>query len=163
MDAGHLTLFGFQMTKSCNFQNLIVLGFPETSQNLMSLRQLLFSLFHVGDQRKKIWKRQKASNVRHPYLRILFPFVIERVVHIHIFSTDMAIHGVLQKQTEIMCTSMDFKVTVMLKNVHLRMKSRIFPTFWKKQQNLPVFLHVAQIQPFWKVCRYILISLNQKV
>ena len=63
----------------------------------------------------------------------------------------MVIHGALQKQTEIICTSMDFKVTVMLKIVHLQTKSRIFPTFWKKQQNLPVFLHFVQIQPFWKV------------
>ena len=28
--------------ESCNFQNLLVFGFPETSQNLISLRQLLF-------------------------------------------------------------------------------------------------------------------------
>ena len=39
--------------ESCNFQNLLVFGFPETSQNLMLFRQLLFSLFHGGDQRKK--------------------------------------------------------------------------------------------------------------
>ena len=39
--------------KSCNFQNLIVFGFRETSQNLTSFRQVLFSLFHRGDQRKK--------------------------------------------------------------------------------------------------------------
>ena len=38
--------------ESCNFQNLLVFGFPETSQNLMSFRQLLFSLFHG----EKIWK-----------------------------------------------------------------------------------------------------------
>ena len=29
----------------CNFQNLLVFGFPETSQNLILFRQLLFSLF----------------------------------------------------------------------------------------------------------------------
>jgi hypothetical protein len=28
--------------ESCNFQNLLVFGFPETSQSLMSFRQLLF-------------------------------------------------------------------------------------------------------------------------
>ena len=33
--------------ESCNFQNMLVFGFPETSQNLMSLRQLLFSLYSV--------------------------------------------------------------------------------------------------------------------
>ena len=32
--------------ESCTFQNLLVFRFPETSQNLMSFRQLLFSLFH---------------------------------------------------------------------------------------------------------------------
>ena len=62
--------------ESCNFQNLLVFGFPETSQNLMSFRQLLFSLFHGGDQRKKSENPRKVSNVRHPYLRILFPFMI---------------------------------------------------------------------------------------
>ena len=31
--------------ESCNFQNLLVFRFPETSQNLISFRQLLFSLF----------------------------------------------------------------------------------------------------------------------
>jgi len=46
MDTGHLTLFGFQ--------NLLFFGFPETSQNLMSFRQLLFSLFHGGDQRENL-------------------------------------------------------------------------------------------------------------
>ena len=60
--------------ESCNFQNLLVFGFPERSQNLMSFRELLFSLFHGGDQRKKS-ETQKVSNVWHPYLRILFPFV----------------------------------------------------------------------------------------
>jgi hypothetical protein len=39
--------------ESCNFQNLLVLVFPETSQNLMSFRPLLFLLFHGGDQREK--------------------------------------------------------------------------------------------------------------
>ena len=61
--------------ESCNFHNLLVSGFPETSQNLMSFRQLLFSLFHGGVQRKKSENPKKVSNVRHPYLRILFPFI----------------------------------------------------------------------------------------
>jgi hypothetical protein len=39
--------------ESCNFQNLLVFRNSETSQNLMSFRQLLFSLFHGGDQREK--------------------------------------------------------------------------------------------------------------
>ena len=43
--------------ESCNFQNLLVFGFPETSQNLMSFRQLLFSLFHGGT---------KGENVKTP-------------------------------------------------------------------------------------------------
>ena len=40
--------------ESCNFKNLLVFGFPETSQNLMSLRQLLFSLFHGGFKGKNM-------------------------------------------------------------------------------------------------------------
>ena len=63
--------------ESCNFQNLLIFGFHETSQNLMSFRQLLFSLFHGGDQRKKSENPRKVSNVRHPYLRILFPFIVD--------------------------------------------------------------------------------------
>ena len=35
--------------ESCNFQNLLAFGFPETPQNLISFRQLLFSLFQRGD------------------------------------------------------------------------------------------------------------------
>ena len=62
--------------ESCNFQNLLIFGFHETSQNLMSFRQLLFSLFHGGDQRKKSENPRKVSNVWHPYLRILFPFIL---------------------------------------------------------------------------------------
>ena len=31
--------------ESCNFQNLLVFRFPETSQNLIWFRQLLFSIF----------------------------------------------------------------------------------------------------------------------
>ena len=33
--------------ESCNFQNLLCFRFSETSQNLISLRQLLFSLFQI--------------------------------------------------------------------------------------------------------------------
>ena len=36
-----------------NFQQVLDLGFPETSQSLSSFKQLLRSSFHVGDQRKK--------------------------------------------------------------------------------------------------------------
>ena len=47
--------------ESCKFQNLFVFGFPETSQNLMSFRQLLFSFFHRGGPKRKIWKPQKSA------------------------------------------------------------------------------------------------------
>ena len=56
MGPGLIALVPFRVPddiESCNFKNLLVFGFPETSQNLMSLRQLLFSLFHGGDQRGK--------------------------------------------------------------------------------------------------------------
>ena len=41
--------------ESCNFQNLLVFRFPETSQDLISFRQLLFSfsLFQRGGPLKK--------------------------------------------------------------------------------------------------------------
>ena len=39
--------------ESFNFQNLLVFGFPETSQNLISFRQLLFSSFQRGDPFEK--------------------------------------------------------------------------------------------------------------
>ena len=38
--------------ESCNFQNLLFFWFPETSQNLISFRQLLFSLFQRGKNLK---------------------------------------------------------------------------------------------------------------
>ena len=47
--------------ESCNFQNLLVFGFSETSQNLMSFRKLLFSLFHGGDQREKSENPKKCQ------------------------------------------------------------------------------------------------------
>ena len=40
--------------ENCNFQNLLVFRFPETSQNLMTFRQLLFSLFLGGGPKGKI-------------------------------------------------------------------------------------------------------------
>jgi hypothetical protein len=49
--------------ESCNFQNLLVFGFPETSQNLISYRQLLFSLFQRGDLLKKSKKTQKSAKI----------------------------------------------------------------------------------------------------
>jgi hypothetical protein len=45
--------------ESCNFQNLLVFGFPETSQNLISFRQLLFSLF----QNQSIQNPQKSAKI----------------------------------------------------------------------------------------------------
>ena len=45
--------------KSYNFQNLLVFALPEPSQNLMSFRQLLFSLI----QREKSKKIQKPKNL----------------------------------------------------------------------------------------------------
>jgi hypothetical protein len=45
--------------KSCNFQNLLVLGFPDTSQTLISFEQLLFLLF----QRYPLKKSKKPRNL----------------------------------------------------------------------------------------------------
>ena len=45
--------------ESCNFQNLLVFRFPETSQNLMSFRPFLFPLFH-GNFKGKNLKTPKS-------------------------------------------------------------------------------------------------------
>ena len=47
--------------ESCNFQNLLVFGFPETSQNLISSRQRFFLLFHGGTKGKNL-KTPKSVN-----------------------------------------------------------------------------------------------------
>ena len=49
--------------QSCNFENLLVFGFPETSQNLMSFRQLSFSLFHGGTKGKNL---KTPKSVKYP-------------------------------------------------------------------------------------------------
>ena len=43
--------------ESCSFQNLLVFGFSETSQNLSLFRQLLFSFFFKGP-----FKKTKKNN-----------------------------------------------------------------------------------------------------
>ena len=53
--------------ESCNFQNLLIFGFHETSQNLMSFRQLLFLLFHGGDQREKSENLRNLPKRRQSY------------------------------------------------------------------------------------------------
>ena len=53
---GRWILAGFWVPheiENCSFQNLLVFGFPETSQNLISCRQFLFSLFHGEGPRGK--------------------------------------------------------------------------------------------------------------
>ena len=52
--------------KSCNFQNLLVFIFPETSQNLISFRQLLLSLFLLGTKGKNLKTPEICQN--DPYL-----------------------------------------------------------------------------------------------
>ena len=49
--------------ESCNFQNLLVFRFPETSKNLISFKQFLFSLFQRGDLLKKSKKPQKSAKI----------------------------------------------------------------------------------------------------
>ena len=48
--------------KSCNLQNLLVFGFPETSQNLISFRQFLFSLLQYPKNPKKQKSAKMAPN-----------------------------------------------------------------------------------------------------
>ena len=131
--------------------------FPISSQFKKPAKIMLNNLYHVSKKKETdtIYLlnlthfvedgTKTPSEIQPPLFN---NFVIDQIC---IFCTDMVIHGALQKQTEIIYTSMDFKVTVLLKIVHLQTKSRIFPTFWKKQQNLPVFLHFVRIQLLWKV------------
>ena len=100
--------------ESCNFQNLLIFGFHETSQNLMSFRQLLFSLFHGGDQRKKSENPRKVSNVRHPYLRILFPFLRSLELEHHITPSIKLKCGnwfVIRFSQKVICT-LEFEVQI---------------------------------------------------
>ena len=53
---GWTVLTGTIVINRRNFQQMLDLGFSETSQNLSSFKQLLFSSFHRGYQRKKLKK-----------------------------------------------------------------------------------------------------------
>ena len=50
-----------------NFQQMLDLGFSETSQNLSSFKQLLFFSFHRGDHRKKNQKLMNPLSYLSPY------------------------------------------------------------------------------------------------
>ena len=52
--------------ESCNFQNLLIFRFHETSQNLMSFRQLLFSLFHGKNLKTQKSVKCQASISENP-------------------------------------------------------------------------------------------------
>ena len=63
--------------ESCNFQNLLVFGFPEASQSLMSFRQHLFSLFHGGTKGKNLKTPeicQKSTKAIKPGPTMVKPF-----------------------------------------------------------------------------------------
>ena len=49
--------------ESCNFQNLLVLGFPETSQNLISFGKLLFLCFQRWGPFGKSENPQKSAKM----------------------------------------------------------------------------------------------------
>ena len=139
MDAGHLTPFGGpDDIESCNFQNLPVFGFPETSQNLKSFRQLLFSLFHGAG---KIWKPQKASTVRRPYLRILFPFgQIRNWINIKLF----AVHWIQQRIPKIISTIFVYSIIMSLGLNLIECDSKFGVGFdeqlWNKWVLIPIVL-----------------------
>ena len=59
-----------------NFQQVLDLGFPETSQSLSSFKQLLFSSFHRGDQRNKIKKNWIPPKILALHFLIGIPFFI---------------------------------------------------------------------------------------
>ena len=58
---GDSPVFEIDTQDRWNFQQMLDLEFSETSQNLSSFRELLFSSFHKGDQRKKIKKTAETS------------------------------------------------------------------------------------------------------
>ena len=64
--------------ESCRFQNLLIFRFPETSQNLMSFRQLLISLFHGGTKGENLKTPeicQKGAKAIQPGPTMIGPFV----------------------------------------------------------------------------------------
>ena len=82
MDAGHLTLFGFQMTKrAVIFRTCLFLDFLKPLKIWCHLGNFYFHCFMGGGPKGKILKTPKASNVRHSYLRILFLFLGEKICH----------------------------------------------------------------------------------
>ena len=82
MDAGHLTLFGFQMTKRAEiFRTCLFLDFLKPLKIWCHLGNFYFHCFMGGGPKGKILKTPKASNVRHSYLRILFLFLGEKICH----------------------------------------------------------------------------------
>ena len=60
--------------ESCNFQNLLVFGFPESSQNFISFRQLLFSLFQIG----AFWKNLKTPKIYKDDLVLAWKKIVTR-------------------------------------------------------------------------------------
>ena len=59
---------------SWNFQHMLDLWFSEASQNLNSFRQLLFSLFHRGDQREKFKKTMSNLGRDFEFFPVVPPF-----------------------------------------------------------------------------------------
>ena len=58
----------------CNFQNLLAFRFPETSQNLISFRELLFSLFQKGDPLKKSKTPRNFPKLPCPVAKMIWSF-----------------------------------------------------------------------------------------
>ena len=66
--------------ESCNFQYWLVFGFPETSQNLISVRQLLFSIFQrggEGDPEKKSKKPRNLPKLPRPVAKMIWSFFVD--------------------------------------------------------------------------------------
>ena len=57
--------------ESCNFQNFLVFEFLETSQNFISYRQLLFSLFQMRDTLKKSKKPESLQELPRPATKMI--------------------------------------------------------------------------------------------
>ena len=70
--------------ESCNFQNLHVFRFPETSQNLITFSQLLFSLFQMGNPLKKSKKPRNLPKLPRPVAKMIWSLCSLEITNWHI-------------------------------------------------------------------------------
>ena len=72
-DGASWQILGFKI-KSWNFQHMLELWLSEPTQNLSSFGQLIFSLFHMGDQREKFKKPMDSLGRYFGFFPLVPPF-----------------------------------------------------------------------------------------